>query len=229
MFEYSLRQLFKNIESNNSKISVTNSNKGDPACGWDFLFVMTDIELIEGCLKEDRRCQNALYKRYFPLMSSIAVRYTPNPDDVIYRLNGGYLKILQNLHKYDAQFAFATFARNILVNYFIDEFRKEKKHLTNIEYTDIQEMESGMSYNEGEASMEAGELLLILKQLPDITGKVFNLFAIDGYKHHEISEMLGMSVGTSKWHVNEARRILKMIIEKNISNKSKEVKTILKQ
>ena len=90
-------------------------------------------------------------------------------------------------------------------------------------------MESGMSYNEGEASLEAGELLLILKQLPDVTGKVFNLFAIDGYKHHEISEMLGMSVGTSKWHVNEARRILKMIIEKNISNKSKEVKTILKQ
>lgn len=162
-------------------------------------------------------------------MSSIAVRYTPNPDDVIYRLNGGYLKILQNLHKYDTQFAFATFARNILVNYFIDEFRKEKKHLTNIEYTDIQEMESGTSYNEGEASLEANELLLILKQLPDVTGKVFNLFAIDGYKHHEISEMLGMSVGTSKWHVNEARRILKMIIEKNISNKNKEVKSILKQ
>ena len=161
-------------------------------------------------------------------MSSIALRYTRNPDDVIYNLNGGYYKILKNLSKFDPQFAFATFVRNILVNFFIDEFRKEKKYVANIELTGDADPESGVSFNEGEASLEAQELLLILKKLPEITGKIFNLFAIDGYKHTEIAVMVGITVGTSKWHVSEARRQLKLILEKIAQQNKKEPKPLLK-
>ncbi len=58
---------------------------------------MNDQELIKGCIAEDRRCQNALYKKYFPLMSSIAIRYVANREEAIYKLNHGFLKVLPQL------------------------------------------------------------------------------------------------------------------------------------
>jgi RNA polymerase sigma factor (sigma-70 family) len=175
---------------------------------------MTDAELIKGCIDGDRRCQNELYRRYFPLMSSIAIRYNSNRDEAVHRLNAGFLKVLQNLVKYDRQFAFATFVRNILINHMIDEFRKEKKYLANIQLSDYSGLDGGVSFNEGEANIEAGDLLEMLNKLPEVTGKVFNLYAIDGYKHTEISQMLRISEGTSKWHVSEARKRLKALLEK---------------
>ncbi len=193
-----------------------------------FLFIMTDSELIRGCIEDDRRCQNALYKKYFPLMSSIAVRYANNHDDVIYKLNGGFYKVLVNLPKFNNQYALATFIRNVLVNHFIDEFRKEKKHLKNIEFKDASDLEAGVTFNDGESALEADELLIILKRLPEVTRKVFNLFAIDGYKHNEISKMLGISEGTSKWHVNEARKRLKLLLGETKKKEIKEVNSQIK-
>ncbi len=182
---------------------------------------MTDAELIKGCLNDDRRCQNELYKRYFPLMSSIAIRYTGNQDEAVHKLNGGFLKVLQNLSRFDEQFALATFIRNILINHLIDEYRKEKKYYSNIQLSEYHDSAMGLAFNQGEAKLEAEELLIMLNQLPEVTKKVFNLYAIDGYKHNEISEMLGMSPGTSKWHVSEARKRLKDLLEKTNNEEKK--------
>ncbi len=103
----------------------------------------------------------------------------------------------------------------------IDEFRKEKKYLATIELSDYSDTDVGVTYNLGEAQMEAEELLQILNGLPEVTKKVFNLFAIDGYKHQEIGEMLGISAGTSKWHVSEARKQLKEILSKQFNQEKK--------
>ena len=78
---------------------------------------MTEQQLIQGCIQQDRRSQNELYKRYFPLMSSIALRYTHNEDEALQRMNGGFYRVLMNLEKYDNQYALATWIRNILVNH----------------------------------------------------------------------------------------------------------------
>lgn len=182
---------------------------------------MNDQELIKGCIAEDRRCQNALYKKYFPLMSSIAIRYTGNHEEAIYKLNHGFLKVIQNLEKYNNQYTLATFIRNILINHLIDEFRKEKKYLTTIQLSEYTDTDAGVAFNMGEANIEAEELLQILNSLPEVTKKVFNLFAIDGYKHNEIADLLGISAGTSKWHVSEARKKLKEILEKNFNQEKK--------
>lgn len=184
---------------------------------------MTDAELIKGCINDDRRCQNELYKRYFPLMSSIAIRYTKDTDEALYRLNGGFLKVLQNMASYNNRYALATFIRNILINHLIDEYRKERRHFSNIQLSEYHDTDH-ITLNEGEARLEAAELLQILHQLPDVTKNVFNLFAIDGYKHTEISEMLGISAGTSKWHVSEARKRLKEILEKKTGQEKKRSK-----
>ena len=170
---------------------------------------MTEQQLIEGCIKQDRRSQNELYKRYFPLMSSIALRYANGEDEALHRMNGGFLRVLQNIAKYDNQFALATWIRNILVNHLIDEFRKEKKYIANIHLTDYENVNPGVDYNEGELKLGEQELRGLLNKLPDVTQKVFNMYAIDGYKHREIADYLGISQGTSKWHVSDARKKLK--------------------
>ena len=97
---------------------------------------------------------------------------------------------------------------------------KSKRDKEHIEYADFQEPaydQRTVDYNEADKAFNAEELKLMLEQLPDMSKKVFNLYAIDGYSHKEISEMLEISVGTSKWHVSLARTELKKRIEKKLN------------
>ncbi|MDB0055237.1 MAG: RNA polymerase sigma factor [Bacteroidia bacterium] len=174
---------------------------------------MTEQELIAGCIKQDRRSQNELYKRYFPLMSSIALRYTQNESEALQRMNGGFYRVLKNLEKYDNQYALATWIRNILVNHLIDEFRKEKKYIANIHLTDYEGVNPEVEYNQADLQFDAQELRNMLERLPDVTQRVFNMYALDGFKHREIADYLGISEGTSKWHVSDARKKLKAMLE----------------
>ena len=174
---------------------------------------MTEQQLIAGCIKQDRRSQNELYKRYFPLMSSIALRYTQNESEALQRMNGGFYRVLKNLEKYDNQYALATWIRNILVNHLIDEFRKEKKYIANIHLTDYEGLNPEVEYNQADLQFDAQELRNMLERLPDVTQRVFNMYALDGFKHREIADYLGISEGTSKWHVSDARKKLKAMLE----------------
>ena len=174
---------------------------------------MTEQELIAGCIKQDRRSQNEFYKRYFPLMSSIALRYTQNESEALQRMNGGFYKVLKNLEKYDNQYALATWIRNILVNHLIDEFRKEKKYIANIHLTDYEGVNPEVEYNQADLQFDAQELRDMMSRLPDVTQKVFNMYAIDGFKHREIADAISISVGTSKWHVSDARKKLRAMLE----------------
>lgn len=142
-------------------------------------------------------------------MSSIAIRYTSSQEDAVQKINGGFLKVLQNLKSYNKKHTLATWMRNVLVNHIIDEYRKEKKYRASIRLAEYYEEDALVDYNIGETKLESKELLSILNTLPEVSKKVFNLYAIDGYKHKEISEMLGISEGTSKWHVSDARKKLK--------------------
>lgn len=169
---------------------------------------MKEKEIIQGCIQEDRRCQNALYKLYFPLMSSIAIRYSNSNEEAVQHINYGFLKVLQNLKNYDHQFALATWIRNILTNHIIDEFRKSKKYISNISLEDFTEFDGDVDFNEGERKMLSEHLFEHLKKLPKVTRIVFTLYAVDGYKHKEIGTLMGISEGTSKWHVSDARKKL---------------------
>lgn len=173
---------------------------------------MTDKELIAGCLKNDRRSQNELYKKYYPLMTSIALRYCKGIGETKQAVNYGFFQVLQKLDRYDTEYSLATFIRTILVNHLIDEFRKKKRHISSIYIEEHKELIPKSNLSEVEAKFEEQELRHILDQLPDVTSTVFNLFAIDGYKHKEIATLLNISEGTSKWHVSEARKRLKILM-----------------
>jgi len=174
---------------------------------------MTEDRIIAKCIKGDRRSQNELYKRYFPLMSSIALRYVHNESDVLPAINSAFLKVLQNIEKYDKSYAFATWIRNIMVNDIIDEFRKQKKHIANIYINDYKDVKEMVDVNLAESNLGENELRKMMSELPEVSQKVFNMYAIDGFKHREIGDKLGISEGTSKWHVSNARRKIKTMLE----------------
>ena len=178
--------------------------------------------LINECKKGDRRAQNNLYEQCYDLLISICYRYEKNQEDARHMLNIGFLKIATNLEKFPSGGNFRLWIKKIMINAIIDEYRKNKKRKELISYQDLQE-ESVINMNFGENTSHykhnVEELELMIQTLPGNMRKVFNLFAVDGYSHKEISELLNMPVGTSKSQVSKARTKLKLLLERSL-NKS---------
>ncbi|MBL4623955.1 MAG: RNA polymerase sigma factor [Flavobacteriales bacterium] len=179
-----------------------------------------DKKLIRSCTKNDRKAQFKLYKECYRLLMSVCYRYKKDKSEAEGLMNQGFLKILTNLDKYSENVPFEAWSRKIMINTIIDEYRKNKKNKETIEYADFQEStydHHSVDYNEADKQFNAEELKLMLLKLPDMSRKVFNLYAVDGYSHKEIAEMFSISVGTSKWHVSFARAELKKLIEKKLN------------
>ena len=171
-------------------------------------------DLLNNARRGDRKAQYVLYKQCFAVLMSVCCRYHSNEQDVVSAVNLGFLKIVQNLDKYSPDMAFEAWIRRVQINVIIDEFRKNKKWTTQVDNTEdmaapnLQRWQSS-AWNEADLRLEAGYIERLLHRLPPVTRQVFNLFALEGFSHSEIGKMLGMSDGTSKWHVNTARAQLK--------------------
>lgn len=138
-------------------------------------------------------------------------------------LNQAFLKILDNLDRLPGHVPFAAWAKRITINTLIDDFRKNRKvkeFIASTSIHDLPEAQGGVDYNEADKQFDAEQLEGFIRQLPPMTSKVFNLFAIDGYPHTEISKMLDISEGTSRWHLASARKKLQEMI-RNAMNASK--------
>jgi len=166
-----------------------------------------DIQmLVAGCMQNDRKAQERLYKQYYNALGAICMRYTRNEQDAIEVLNDGFLKIFKNIQQYDsARGALYTWMSRIVTNCCIDFLRKQQ----DVYFNPIEEHTEDVHLdNRALQNIDAQELLCLIRQLPPATQLVFNLHVIEGYPHKEIAERLNMREGTSKWHVNEARKQL---------------------
>jgi len=173
---------------------------------------LTDIELVRGCMINDRRAQEQLYKQFHGPMASICVRYTKNEHDAIEVLHNGFLKVYKNIERFDSSKAsLYTWIRTIMVNTAIDFLRQKSRWY--VSHGELEKIEEGV---EAEAVMRlsAQELLKLVQNLPPATQAVFNLYVIEGYTHKEIGSLLGISDGTSKWHLSEARRLMQQFLSK---------------
>lgn len=171
-----------------------------------------ELELIvKGCLANDRAAQEMLYRKFYGRMMGTCMRYLGNEDDARDVLNTGFLKVFQNLKSYTGQGSFEGWVYLIIRNAIIDQIRKRVKYREE----SLDETTAETSFVEPGAleQLYAKDLLKLLYQLPETTRLVFNMFALEGFKHDEIANTLGISSGTSKWHVSEARRILKQCLE----------------
>jgi RNA polymerase sigma-70 factor (ECF subfamily) len=178
----------------------------------------TDItpELIANCIKDDRKEIKRLYEICFKMLVPICMRYHKNEEDARSSFNIGFIKLLNSLHAVDKNINIVGWAKRIMVNTLIDEYRKTKNYLSHIVTKENEwelEQQNSSYENEGESNIGYELILKLVAQLPEITGKVFNLSVIDGYSHKEIAEILDMSEGTSKWHLSTGRKLLREKIE----------------
>lgn len=187
---------------------------------------MTEAELINGCIENDRRCQNQLYKLYFPFMSKIAIRYYDNVDDAIASINLGFLKLLQSLNKYDSSFKLSTYLGRILINVILNDL-KAKTRFSLFFIDDFEDTEFEFALNDSEQKLAYDEVLKLIADLPALHRNVFNLFIIDGYSHKEISGLLSISETHSKWLVFDSRKRLINAIHKLKQSTSSYLKMVL--
>ena len=156
--------------------------------------------------------EKELYQHFFSYAMSIALRYSSDYDDAIEIVNDSFMKVFKSMHKYEDS-NFKAWLRRIVINTATDLYRREKKHgfMERMEDTahDITEDEVMT------AQLAYDELLLLVQKLPPAYRAVFNLYAIDGYKHHEIADILKITVGTSKSNLARARGILKKSVKEN--------------
>ena len=179
-----------------------------------FFKVKVSEALIKRLVKQDRKAQMELYRICFSLLMSVAYRYKKNEEDAAALSNDAFLKILTNIKKYNSNNPFEAWIRRIAINTAIDDYRKNKKREEMFEAADSFEGIEKVTYNEIDNQIETEELNDMLLELPKATRVVFNLFAIDGYSHKEITEELGIGLETSKWHMKEARKRLKAVLIK---------------
>ncbi|MDP1802602.1 MAG: RNA polymerase sigma factor [Bacteroidota bacterium] len=174
-------------------------------------------ELIAMCVKQDRRAEYELYKVSYSYLMSICMRYNKDKDTASEILNMGFLKILRNIGTYKTEIPFKVWIRRIMVNTLIDEYRKQKREKERVSYVDeYYDSSDYADVNDALSNISCKQIYDEINKLPQATKQVFNLYVIDGYSHKEVGEMLGISEGTSKWHLNAAREKLKEQIGKNI-------------
>ena len=171
----------------------------------------TDIELITGCIDNNRKAQERLYKKFYGPMASICLRYTRNHEDAIEVLHNGFLKVFKNIHTYDmSRASLYTWVRTIVINSAIDFVRQRSKFHT---YIELEKVDEPAIDADAIQRMSSHEVLLLVQKLSPATQTVFNLYVVEGYNHREIANLLGISEGTSKWHLSEARKQLQKLLQ----------------
>jgi len=175
-----------------------------------------DNNIIKGCIQKDTKAEYAMYKICFQPMMSICYRYTRNEDDAADLVNKGFLKILNNIGKYDIKLPFNKWMATILMNTIIDEFRSNKTYKTLMQHTDLYPVEnsSSVDLNDAEYKLNSADIHKCINKLPDASKMVLNLYVFEGLTHKEIGKELAISEGTSKWHLSNARNLLKEIMRK---------------
>ncbi|MDD2385357.1 MAG: RNA polymerase sigma factor [Bacteroidales bacterium] len=184
------------------------------------------LEIIAGCKKMEKRAQRCLYDMYAPLFLGIAFRYSKSKEDAEDILQESFVKILTRIDQYSETGSFEGWMKRVLVNTAISHYRTSQKHDFHKDFDNIAETNIE-NYEVDSSEFTRDELLNSINKLPPGFKVIFNLYAIEGYKHREIAEMLDISVGTSKSQYSRARALLQtklktLKIEKTSGNKISE-------
>ena len=177
---------------------------------------MDEKQLIKACINNDSKAQRLLYDKYDARFFVVCKRYFSDIQQAEDALVKGFLKIFQHLEEYSFQGSFEGWIRRIIINECLMELRKNK-----IFHLNIDDYSSSIpSYQETSQKIEEDDVMNLLNYLPDGCRLVFTLFVIEGFKHKEIAENLGITEGTSKSQLNLAKTKLKEMLSKNEKLKS---------
>ena len=168
-------------------------------------------KVVRGCQEGNPGAQRELYDIFKSKMFAICLRYTGNYEDAQDVLQEGFIKVFEKISQFGFKGAFEGWIRKIMVNTALEKYRLHY-HLVN-SYDSIPETETSQSEDIA-TNIEVNELIRIIQELTPKYRVVFNLYALEGYSHKEISEMLQISEGTSKSNLSRARTILQEKVNK---------------
>ena len=177
---------------------------------------MDEKQLIKACINNDSKAQRLLYEKYDARFFAVCKRYFTDIQQAEDALVKGFLKIFQNLENYSFEGSFEGWMRRIMINECLMELRKNK-----VFHLNVDDYSSSISSNqEASQQIEEDDVMKLLDYLPEGCRLVFTLYVIEGYKHKEIAESLGITEGTSKSQLNLAKTKLKDMLSKNENIKS---------
>jgi RNA polymerase sigma factor (sigma-70 family) len=173
---------------------------------------ITEADLIQGCIAQDRRMQEEMYRRFSPKMYGVCLRYAGNADDAQDVLQEGFIKIFRKLDSFRREGSFEGWVRRVFVNTAIEHFRRKHymQPVTEREENSIEGKTLTALDGMGEK-----DILKLVQQLSPGYRTVFNLYVVEGYAHKEIAEMLNITEGTSKSQLSRAKVILQDMIRQH--------------
>ena len=180
----------------------------------------TDEYLCQGCLEGHRLAQELLYRRHFPRLMPIALRYLNNQEEAVEVLNQAFLKIFSSIPSYKATGSFAGWMARIVFNTTIDFVRQRTIYRQRMDFESSADMPITTNAVD---HLAAEDILALIQKLPANQRTIFNLYVIDGYKHREIADMMNIDENTSKWHLSQAR----LQLQKMLGHTSNMFKTLL--
>lgn len=176
---------------------------------------MLDIKkLISGCKRNDRASQEQLYREYFQTMMHMCLRYIDDRQQAASIVNEGFLKVFLNISQYEYRGSFEGWIRRIVFRCLSDNIRREANYLKFMVFDEFDRP----SRDNVLSKLYEEDILKLIDQIPTASGEVFIQYAINGYSHKDIAEMRNISVGTSKWHLSEARKKLQELILRTDGN-----------
>jgi RNA polymerase sigma-70 factor, ECF subfamily len=164
---------------------------------------------IQLAVENNRQAQQLIYSKYAPKMLSVCRQYVRDLHHAEDLMITAFMKVFTNLKKFEHKGSFEGWIRRIMVNECISFIRANKK-INFLEDEKYQEE----SFNAIDSQFNVGEIQFLIDTLPDGYKMVFNLYAIEGFKHHEIADLLNINEGTSKSQLSHARRLLQNEINK---------------
>lgn len=168
-------------------------------------------KVIKGALKSQRQAQQELYKKYYNQILGICLRYTNDRQEAKSLVNEIFLKVFKSLQQYNGKGTFEAWLNRIAINKSIDHVRKKNNYTQVIRSTaELPDKAIGDSVLD---QMATEEIIACIQKVSPTSRTVFSLYVIDGYKHNEIAEMLKISVGTSRWHLSNAKKELQILLK----------------
>jgi RNA polymerase sigma-70 factor (ECF subfamily) len=171
--------------------------------------------IIKGCRENDLQCQDQLYRQCYPEMIKVCYRYAGDMDGAGIIFNNAMLRVFKHIHSYQDKGKLLAWIKTIVVNCAID-FIKQQNKFREQSTGDISDYEVNIPADVL-SNVSAKEIRKIIQELPKATATVFNLYIYEGFTHKQVAESLGISEGTSKWHINEGRKLLKTKLENFIN------------
>jgi RNA polymerase sigma-70 factor (ECF subfamily) len=175
--------------------------------------MLNDREIIQRCARHERQAQQLLYDKYSRLLLGICLRYAGDKAEAEDILQESFLKIFFSIKDFSGTGSFEGWLRKVAVNTSITHYHRNLKHRYHIEIEEYVSIETGSSSFE-EDLFTSDELYKVLNELPAGYRMVFNLYAIEGYKHKEIAEILGIDTNTSKSQYSRAKAVLREKLRK---------------